>query len=243
MKKQIGLVFVILLASCGAGVVAHSTWYNKKGFPEMPWVKKSEATASHKPAVKEDGRKDGEQLAVNNAAAPENDAMANDAKEADGGTDGHESAVEPSGTNGHDNGSTAKVDDGKKQAAPADPCNCDHKVSGLCIAEMDCVLSHLADGSAYIIDAREDHDWNEARLVRAIHVPSSAVYDNMEKVMNMVPQQEMIIVYCGGGECEASKNVAVVLRDYGFSNVWVYENGWEEIESSGRFGNYIEGGG
>ncbi|MCA9256316.1 MAG: rhodanese-like domain-containing protein [Phycisphaerales bacterium] len=209
MKKQLSLVIVILLASCGAGAVARSAWYNAKpGYPPMPWVK---PVAKEPPPVV---RKD-----------PPVDKPSEDA-DADNGAATGPSAV------------------GTADEAPKDVCACNKRVEGFCVAEIECVLRHLADRDATIVDAREQHDYDEARLAGAIHVPSSAVYDNMDNLMAVVPVQDsLIIVYCGGGNCEASKNVGIVLRDFGFTNVLLYENGWEEIEASGRFGDFIEIGG
>ncbi|HPF39771.1 MAG TPA: rhodanese-like domain-containing protein [Phycisphaerae bacterium] len=209
MKKQLSLVIVILLASCGAGAVARSAWYNAKpGYPPMPWVK---------PVAKEPPQ-------VNKT-----DPATNDPKSDNVG--GNDSLT----------GQPAVV---RSDETPKDICACNKRVEGFCVAEIDCVLRHLADRDATIVDAREQHDYDEARLAGAIHVPSSAVYDNMDNLMAVVPVQDsLIIVYCGGGSCEASKNVGIVLRDFGFTNVLLYENGWEEIEASGRFGDFIEMGG
>ncbi len=123
-----------------------------------------------------------------------------------------------------------------------DPCR--HRVENFCVAELDVVLKHLAEQSAYFIDARELHDFEAGHLIGAIHLPSSDIYGNIDNVMAVVPTpDQMLIVYCGGGQCEASKNVGQVLRDFKYTNVWLYEKGWEEVESSGKFGDHIERGG
>lgn len=223
MKKNIVMAVVILLASCGAGAVARSVWYNADSkFPEMPWVKGGAPTNNTKPTpppVVKDGDKDSSE--PNGGHVAKGPAV-----------------VESGGTNGH------ASDDASATTPKADACACGHQVEGFCVAEIDCVLKHMKAGTAFIVDAREDHDFDEAHLAGSIHVPSSAIYDNMERIMAVVPtQQNRIIVYCGGGQCEASKNVGLVLREFGYSNVWLYEKGWEEVEASGRFGDFIEIGG
>ncbi len=109
---------------------------------------------------------------------------------------------------------------------------------------MECVLQFLESGGAFIVDARESREVVDGRLRGAIHLPSSAIYANIENVMASGAQvDDVIIVYCGGGDCEASHNVADALRDdFHYQRVYIYEKGWEEIESSGRFGAYIESG-
>ncbi|MCB9853477.1 MAG: rhodanese-like domain-containing protein [Phycisphaerales bacterium] len=206
MKRHIGLAILILIASCGAGAIARSTWYNKTpGYPHMPWVKDAvPATTDKTPNTSKDPQKDMDPPA--------------------------------SGTNGQSHAVASKE-------SPAEVCGCEKRIEGFCVAEIDCVLKHLAAKDAIIVDAREDHDWDESRLIGAVHLPSSAIYENINNIMAVVPTpQHMIIVYCGGGQCEASKNVAIVLREFEYTNVWLYEQGWEEIEASGRFGDYVESG-
>jgi thiosulfate sulfurtransferase len=105
---------------------------------------------------------------------------------------------------------------------------------------MDVVLAHLADGSARFIDAREEGDYAAGHLRGAIHLPSSAIFANIERVTSQVAIDECLIVYCGGGGCEASHNVSDALqRNYGFTRVLIYDKGWEEITASGRFEPWI----
>ncbi len=108
------------------------------------------------------------------------------------------------------------------------------------IVVIDTVLQYLASGEAFFIDAREEHDYKEGHLRGAVNLPSSAIFQNSDAVMSVVPSTAKVVVYCGGGTCEASHNVSDSLRrEFGFTDVSVYEKGWEEIESSGRFGPFI----
>lgn len=112
------------------------------------------------------------------------------------------------------------------------------------VVQIDEVLEALATGSAYFVDAREKHEFDEGHLRGAVHLPSSAIYKNIEPVLSMIPTDARVIVYCGGGECEASHNVTDALRrDFGYVDVVIYEKGWQEVIDSGRFGDYLELGG
>lgn len=104
----------------------------------------------------------------------------------------------------------------------------------------DVVLDWLNSGAARFIDAREPSEYVSGHLRGAINVPSNAIYANMDKVTSLIGPGDRVVVYCGGGGCEASHNVADALRrDFGFTNVLIYEKGWEEIESSGLFAHCI----
>lgn len=108
---------------------------------------------------------------------------------------------------------------------------------------IDDVLEALTSNSAFFIDARELHDFQEGHLRGAIHLPSSAIYASIEAVLSVVPDTSArVIVYCGGGNCEASHNVAGALRgDFGYTNVLIYTKGWEEvISASDRFAGMVE---
>jgi rhodanese-related sulfurtransferase len=105
------------------------------------------------------------------------------------------------------------------------------------------VLEYLTNSTACFIDAREAPEYAAGHLRGAVNVPSSAIWDNIEKVRSLISPDHRVVVYCGGGGCEASHNVSDVLqRDYEFKNVLIYDNGWEEIESSGLFKDWIAEG-
>lgn len=109
--------------------------------------------------------------------------------------------------------------------------------------KIDAVLEHLTAGTAKFVDAREEREFVEGHLLGAINLPSSAIYKNIERVLGAAAPVDKIIVYCGGGDCEASHHVADALRrDFGFSDVVIYENGWAEVMSSGRFNEHFATG-
>lgn len=101
------------------------------------------------------------------------------------------------------------------------------------------VLDHLTRSTARFVDAREAGEYKGGHLAGALNLPSSAAYRNIDDLASMIPTDEKVIVYCGGTECEASHVVAGVLEEYEFSDVEIYTGGWEEIESSGMFDDWI----
>ena len=108
------------------------------------------------------------------------------------------------------------------------------------VVNIDEVLQHVSAGSATFVDAREANEYVEGHLKGALNMPSSAAFKAGEVLAGMVPPDTKIIVYCGGGDCEASHNVSDALqRDFGFTDVLIYEKGWEEIEKSGRFTEFV----
>ncbi len=107
---------------------------------------------------------------------------------------------------------------------------------------IDGVLENLAAQSAFFVDAREQDDYDEGHLRGAIFVPADDIYEHVPNGLMATGAlgRDLIIVYCGSPTCDASHNVADALRrDFSFENVLIYKNGWEEIEASDRFEDYI----
>ncbi len=110
---------------------------------------------------------------------------------------------------------------------------------------MEDVLGHLADGTARFIDARKPDTYAEGHLQGAINLPSSAIYDRFNDLLAAgVMEDDLVVVYCGGGDCEASHDVTDALRrDFNFTKVVIYTNGWEEVEKHlDQFGGFVETG-
>lgn len=108
------------------------------------------------------------------------------------------------------------------------------------VVSIDEVLQHLPAGTATFVDAREMNEYVAGHLKGALNMPSSAAFKSGEALARTISPDAKIIVYCGGGDCEASHNVTDALRrDFGFTDVSIYEKGWEEIEKSGRFTEFV----
>lgn len=105
--------------------------------------------------------------------------------------------------------------------------------AGVDLVPAAAVAEHLSHGTALFVDAREPGEYTAGHLRGAVNVPPSAIFANIERVTSLVASDQIIIVYCGGGGCDASHNVADALRrDFGYTNVAIFEKGWEEIERS-----------
>ena len=81
-----------------------------------------------------------------------------------------------------------------------------------------------------IVDARDKTQYETKHIQGAINIP----YDNYEDYDNVLydlPIDDIYIIYCNGGECTLSLDLAYVMYDeYDFETVFVYEEGlpiWE----------------
>ena len=75
----------------------------------------------------------------------------------------------------------------------------------------------------YLVDVREDNEWQKGHAAGAIHLGKGIIERDIEKA---VPDHEAeIILYCGGGFRSAL--VADALQNMGYKNVVSMDGGWK----------------
>jgi len=79
-----------------------------------------------------------------------------------------------------------------------------------------------------IIDARRDDQYQRGHIPTAVNLPAETAAENLEKVFERADLEDPIIVYCGGADCEDSREVFELLKGMGFRNVRLYFGGWED---------------
>ena len=121
------------------------------------------------------------------------------------------------------------------QVQPADPVE---EVFPDGLQRMSAIDCHALVGEEIVVfvDARKREDYVEAHIPGAVHLSHYESTSQIENVRPVLEQAFMIIVYCNGGDCEDSINLALDLTTvYGFSNdsVYVFEGGMEEWQENG----------
>lgn len=95
-------------------------------------------------------------------------------------------------------------------------------------------LKRLHDANAaLVLDAREADEYAEGHIRGALSFSYNDALAEPERVKNLDPGGRPIVVYCGGGACELSINLARVLIEGGKRRVLIYEAGFPEWESAG----------
>lgn len=110
----------------------------------------------------------------------------------------------------------------------------EHKVSenGFKFINYNQLKNYLNDPSFLIIDARNDIDYANGHIDNAINI-DAYLMDQTEyfKQITTLPRDKILILYCSGGNCDASEKLAKDILSFGFKNVLVYYGGWEEWKS------------
>lgn len=86
-----------------------------------------------------------------------------------------------------------------------------------------------------IIDAREPDEFAAGHIPGALSIPPSEFLGKVPDVVNQRLSRDLpMVVYCTGGNCDASKLVAMRLIDLGFGQTYVYEDGFTGWTKAGE---------
>lgn len=87
----------------------------------------------------------------------------------------------------------------------------------------------VSDGTAQLIDVREDTEWADGHAKGAQHVGKGIIERDIEK---LAPDKDAaLILYCGGGYRSAL--AADSLQRMGYTNVASMSGGWRAWQDSG----------
>lgn len=92
---------------------------------------------------------------------------------------------------------------------------------------IDQVEKLLANPDVLFIDARKANEFEKGRIGNAINIFTPEFEQNIPRIIGL-PREKPIVVYCGGGACELSHELAGHLMGLGFKRVFVYTGGWNE---------------
>jgi rhodanese-related sulfurtransferase len=86
-----------------------------------------------------------------------------------------------------------------------------------------------------IIDAREPDEFAAGHIPGALSIPPSEFLGKVPDLVNQRLSRDLpMVVYCTGGNCDASKLVAMRLIDLGFGQTYVYEDGFTGWTKAGE---------
>lgn len=97
--------------------------------------------------------------------------------------------------------------------------------------------SHILwEEGAYFIDARHDYEFEAGHIQYAAWLPAQLFDTDSEAafaVMDSIPKDGTIVLYCVGGECDASKNTAAMLEQFGYTDLRIMGAGYEDWVNAG----------
>jgi rhodanese-related sulfurtransferase len=88
-------------------------------------------------------------------------------------------------------------------------------------------------GAALFLDARDPAEYEAGHIPGAIRLTNADLASEPERAKTLPVAGRPIIVYCEGGECEASLEVARALVEGGYRKVLVFTGGFPEWSAAG----------
>ena len=89
------------------------------------------------------------------------------------------------------------------------------------------------NNGATFIDARDVEDYEMGHIKNAINIPYD-YYENYEDTIDELDDMDVYIIYCSGGECSLSLDLADYLfNEKTFEKVFIFEGGWPEWRDAG----------
>jgi len=81
--------------------------------------------------------------------------------------------------------------------------------------------------NVHFVDAREPELYLEGHIPGARNIPFEQVA-NYGDTLKTIPKTDLLLLYCDGGDCHQSHDLAEYLLANGWQRVTVYTGGWEE---------------
>ena len=88
------------------------------------------------------------------------------------------------------------------------------------------IAKNLLDQNMLFVDARSEEYYLEG------HIPKAICNDNLDLLITKMEEHISIddgfIVYCSDDDCGSSEELAYLLQEQGFSNIYLFKGGWKQ---------------
>lgn len=79
----------------------------------------------------------------------------------------------------------------------------------------------------HFIDSRDPDLYAAGHIPGAVNIPYEELADYIDK-LNAIPQDQIVVFYCDGGDCHISHDLAEYALSSGWRRICIYVGGWEE---------------
>lgn len=90
----------------------------------------------------------------------------------------------------------------------------------------DQAVARWHEGQAVFLDAREPADFAAGHIGNALNLPAQSFAEHFRDVAPLLATNSELILYCDGGECGLSHELADQLRQQGYLNLRILSTGW-----------------
>jgi rhodanese-related sulfurtransferase len=82
------------------------------------------------------------------------------------------------------------------------------------------------DAGAMFIDSRSLEHFKAGHIENAIRIEAAMFKSGDPPELGLVPRSAIVVIYCSGGQCDESENVAKLLTNSGYQTVYVLHDGF-----------------
>lgn len=93
--------------------------------------------------------------------------------------------------------------------------------------------TRVDDAATMVFDARVPEQYEAGHLPRALSLPVADVAHRIGTYVSQLTPETPILVYCGGADCDDALELALRLREYGFTDLTLYPGGFAEWTTYG----------
>ncbi|MBM4286256.1 MAG: rhodanese-like domain-containing protein [Deltaproteobacteria bacterium] len=108
------------------------------------------------------------------------------------------------------------------------------RFQGVKTVTLDQAHDFWQQGQTLFLDARELDEYQEQHVTGALHFPPKLLDQPGAAVLEGVPKERRILVYCGQENCDVALKVAKKLQDQGFTNVYAFLGGFRAWDEAGH---------
>ena len=88
------------------------------------------------------------------------------------------------------------------------------------------IAKSLFDQNMLFVDARSEEYYLQG------HIPKAVCNDNLDSLITKIDKRVAIddgfVVYCSDDDCGSSEELAYLLQEQGFSNIYLFNGGWKQ---------------
>jgi rhodanese-related sulfurtransferase len=96
------------------------------------------------------------------------------------------------------------------------------------------LYSKRKKNNVHFVDARETKLYDEGHIPGAVNIPFEHMDENQAK-LDSIPKLDLVVLYCDGGDCHLSNDLAAHMVENGWKRIAVYEGGWAEWSKESDF--------
>ena len=134
---------------------------------------------------------------------------------------------------------STEADTVEDAADPVDPQVADQAGDGKIPLEIAAQLHERAmmGEPIWFLDARLRDDFDEGHIAGALFMAHTHVSsgEGLDELMSFSPPEanDLIVIYCTGGDCQASEDTAILLEAAGYANIAIMAAGFDEWAAAG----------